>query len=354
MSDVYPSIEQTAQNNISMQDTVTSRMGPPPTPLDSLQSHWNEQDALNALQRAIKQSPARLIGSKESPIEVEDGRTPNSVRRVLFPSPRKDGEFKSLAADSSQTPKDTSPSKEPSDPNTIRSAPMDNPFVTSTKEALTGQTQDIIVESMELNQTDKENMPPPIEADDSLASLFDFDGTIELSPRNARALSQLLKTPTKPKTPHRDPLAPLPNAAAAEPITAAPIFATPSRQIPTSSPLPGGAPTGLSPFNSLDQLLYQEHFSPSRFNLSPNWLKNLKTPIAATAKTGTTTTTNFEFDADFFGTLSSDVPLSSSPGLAAGAGFQSFFDFYEDATATCTGEETGDGQTAEGEEGNAL
>jgi hypothetical protein len=327
MSDVYPSIEQQAQENSTSEDVTKSDMGPPPAPTGNSAGSWIQQDALTALQRAIQQSPARQIGSKESPIEVEDSQGTNSVRRVLFPSPRKSGEFKSLD-DSAPNSKDSSSEKE------VETTAIDTPSKAPTapggqaKLSEFEKTQTIIVESVEIEQPDKENCPPPIESDDSLASLFDFDST-EQSPRNARSLSQFLKTPTKSKTPRREPLGSIQNESE---ILSNNLLVTPARQVAASSSLPGTATkaTGNSPFG-LNQFLYSTaDFSPSRLNISPNWLKNLNTPdLVRNANSG-----GFEFDNDFFNTLSSDMPMSSSPGLATGATFHSIFDFYEDSTAT--------------------
>jgi hypothetical protein len=319
MSDIYPSIEQQAPENSAVEDVPKSDMGPPPAP-----TGWIQQDALTALQRAIQQSPARQMGSKESPIEVEDGQSPNSVRRVLFPSPRKTGEFKSLDnLEPKSNNQNTQNDGENSDTITPSKAP-EGPKKHSDHE----KTQTIIVESVEIEQPDKENCPPPIESDDSLTSLFDFDPT-EQSPLNARSLSQLLKTPTKSKTPRREPLASIPNESDAVSNS---LLGTPSHQVAASSPMPGSniRASGSSPFG-LNQFLYNSaEFSPSRLNISPNWLKNMKTPdLVRNANSG-----GFEFDNDFFNTLSSDMPLSSSPGLATGAAFHSMFDFYEDSTAT--------------------
>ena len=46
----------------------------------------DEASAAAALQKAIQSSPARLVGSQHSPIEVQD-LTPKPTRRLLFPSP---------------------------------------------------------------------------------------------------------------------------------------------------------------------------------------------------------------------------------------------------------------------------
>jgi hypothetical protein len=323
MSDVYPTIERQDKEATKANNNGQCEMGPPHISVNNVQSQWNDHDALMALQRAIQQSPARPLGSKESPIEVDDHLSPSPVRRILFPSPRKEGEFKSLEDSPADNMNEQESPEESGNGETIKNSVMPNPFITTSNEVKSDHTQNVIVQTVEVEQPNKENCPPPIEADDSLASLFDFDASTEQSPRNARSLSHFLKTP-KSKTPRREPLTNIPNDGHDQPF----LFATPARQVTASSPLPNNATSGMSPFGHLNQFMFHESFSPSKFNLSPNWLKNLKTPEAVKNGGG------FEFDNDFFNTLSSDMPLSSSPGLASGAAFHSFFDFYEDSTAT--------------------
>lgn len=56
----------------------------------------DDEAALAALQKAIEASPPKFPGSRATPIDLDgDARGP-SVRRLLFPSPRKNGEMKSL------------------------------------------------------------------------------------------------------------------------------------------------------------------------------------------------------------------------------------------------------------------
>ncbi|KAK8162482.1 hypothetical protein BKA80DRAFT_272883 [Phyllosticta citrichinensis] len=51
-----------------------------------------------SLGREVHSSPPRVVGSQESPINIEeDSPSERPTRRLLFPSPRKDGQFKSLA-----------------------------------------------------------------------------------------------------------------------------------------------------------------------------------------------------------------------------------------------------------------
>ena len=47
----------------------------------------DEATAAAALKKAIQSSPARLVGSQRSPIEVQEDLTPKPTRRLLFPSP---------------------------------------------------------------------------------------------------------------------------------------------------------------------------------------------------------------------------------------------------------------------------
>lgn len=59
----------------------------------------NGPGAAAALQRAIQSSPPRFPGSKTQPIDLSIAESPSrqqNVRRLLFPSPRKDGEAKTL------------------------------------------------------------------------------------------------------------------------------------------------------------------------------------------------------------------------------------------------------------------
>ncbi|KAJ8106992.1 hypothetical protein OPT61_g9172 [Boeremia exigua] len=53
-------------------------------------------DAEAALERAIQSSPAGFRRSKDSSVDVDADLTPKPTRRLLFPSPRKNGEVKTL------------------------------------------------------------------------------------------------------------------------------------------------------------------------------------------------------------------------------------------------------------------
>ena len=150
------------------------------------QTNWDPATAATALRRAIQSSPARILGTQQSPIEIDPDLTPKPTNRLLFPSPRKEGEFKSL--DRQRNNKDVS----------VRDA---QPEVVSPNGPSATNEPAKPNESIEVPEdsyTDKENLPPPIE-DDDLAHLFeDFHPATpgKPSPATARFIAALLKTPT--------------------------------------------------------------------------------------------------------------------------------------------------------------
>jgi hypothetical protein len=151
------------------------------------QTNWDQAAAATALRRAIQSSPARILGTQESPIEIDPDLTPKPTNRLLFPSPRKEGEFKSLEDvpqdNKNISIKDAQPSAAPANGSSATNKPVKPNESTELPED---------------NQTDKENLPPPIE-DDDLAHLFeDFQPTTpgKPSPATANFIAALLKTPT--------------------------------------------------------------------------------------------------------------------------------------------------------------
>jgi len=282
------SITATLTRDIS----TTSIMGPPALPNHVVEDplFGDESDDMLALQRAIQQSPARNVGSKNSPIEIDPNlESPSTIRRNLFPSPRKDGEFRGLddMPTKSNTPTNANPR-----PNNM---PVDSsPCPASSDKVLL--PRDSIV-NLVFTELDKENCPP----EDEYSRQLDAD------------LQELLKTPKK--TQSRDPqLNPLATPKPAE-----------------SSPLPGH--NSLTPVHDLSQFLNTDSWTPSKLTLSPSWLRNLRTPGRDKNAVGGAAE-QFQFGDDFFANLSSDMPLSSSPGLGVSA-FASW-EFYEDGTATTT------------------
>lgn len=126
--------------------------------------------------RATQSSPVRFQGSQTSPIELED--TPaKPTRRLLFPSPRRDGQPKSLDGDRTSARKSQSP------PN-ARTTPPQVKAVT-----ISEQTN---VNIFEVFTNDQENMPPPVDDADDLAHLFEDSPIVMFkSPASRR------KTPVK-------------------------------------------------------------------------------------------------------------------------------------------------------------
>jgi hypothetical protein len=150
---------------------------------------WENQDAVAALQRAIQASPAGRMGSERVPIQLDESP---STRRLLFPSPRKEGEAKTL--DNASLPM-TSPTKARKSPphgrkafaaeNGSPTALQRSPQICDAFPASVDGSPTALRRSPRLNRQhiipdefNKENDPPEVEDDDGLGHLFD-DGDIE-------------------------------------------------------------------------------------------------------------------------------------------------------------------------------
>lgn len=121
-----------------------------------------------ALERAVQSSPPRFPGSQASPIEVDQGNdpSPKPTNRLLFPSPRKPGEMKSL---------------DPNEDNKVSP--------TSSKKR---KKQHVGVEN------DKENAKPvQSDAEDDFDSLFGEQSRLLTTPKQGSQNSDLPKTPTR-------------------------------------------------------------------------------------------------------------------------------------------------------------
>lgn len=141
--------------------------------------------------RATQSSPVRFQGSQTSPIELED--TPaKPTRRLLFPSPRRDGELKSLGCEDATTRKSQSPPKTQSPPKAVTIS------------------EQIDVSIFEVFTNDQENMPPPLDEDENFADLFDVSPAkspvsrrktpVKTTPRisgKSHFDDEFLKTPTQ-------------------------------------------------------------------------------------------------------------------------------------------------------------
>ena len=143
-------------------------------------NRMSDATAAVALQRAIQSSPARLIGTQNVPIEVED-LTPKPTRRLLFPSPTQSEENRALRDHNSNTR-----NKIPHNPGP------------STKDF--GSHHD---------QADKENCPP-VEDEDGIDHLFEENDQRSISrpttpTPNSKLLTPSFKTPRKSTSPPRTP-----------------------------------------------------------------------------------------------------------------------------------------------------
>ena len=131
-----------------------------------------ENTAVVALQRVIKSSPARFLGTKHVPIEVDD-LSPKPTRRVLFPSPKHRTVVGLGGCDD------------------IQAGSGSNRYSHATAKSLVG-TSDII---------DKENRAPLDTAQDPFDDLFDELSKPTSCPTSpspsSRLLSNIFKTPTK-------------------------------------------------------------------------------------------------------------------------------------------------------------
>jgi len=128
------------------------------------------QTATTALQRAIQSSPARFLGTKHVPIDLDDP-TPKPTRRVLFPSPKRVGAVGLL------------------DCNDIPASTRNSPYSTKAFVQMSPCT------------ADKENQPPLPTIDDPFNDLFeDFPQATSCpsspSPSHSRPPNPF-KTPSK-------------------------------------------------------------------------------------------------------------------------------------------------------------
>lgn len=120
-----------------------------------------------ALQRAVQSSPPRFPGSRVSPIEIDlsTDSPPKPTKRLLFPSPRKPGELKSLD-------------------------PASDKQVSSNRKVGAIQIFDA--------EAEKENRAPAnFEHDDGLDHLFGDDTNILKTPQRAIQATDNLKTPAQ-------------------------------------------------------------------------------------------------------------------------------------------------------------
>ncbi|KAK4505657.1 hypothetical protein PRZ48_003622 [Zasmidium cellare] len=173
-----------------------------------------------AMRRDIQSSPVRTQGSQDSPIELD--LTPQPTRRLLFPSPRQEGQVKSLqdgADRGSASPK--------------ANASGENP---SLKVVGVVEETTVNVNVFEAFTSDKENMAPPLDDTDDLSHLFEgspsalFKTPLRKTPskNTPNYNNDLLKTPTQSSR-KRKPLTPSQNAANNADMNAENLLTSPSQ-----------------------------------------------------------------------------------------------------------------------------
>ena len=271
-----------------------------------------EASAALALQRAIQSSPARLVGTQDVPIDVEQ-LTPKPTRRLLFPSPR------------------PTPEANESAPNLLSTANASNKASPHTQHATVSNNQD---------QNNKENRPPSTEdAIPTLENSLKRDEALNPppttpTPTNTSHDCVMFKTPKTNSTPHRLP----PTTGDFFSSTAKALLGhprTPNRNARSSSSQPLSE---ISPFTAhLNQLFSEANGSPAADFDFPSLPSLHNTPGR---NFDGYSFTNLDSQ-DFFST---DAPMPSSPPV--------WFGVYEDPDEQEPNKFFGDDQAA-GNAGNA-
>lgn len=285
----------------------------PQKTVDKTKKQWDRDAATAALNRSIQSSPARLLGSESMPVGLD--LTPKPTRRLLFPSPRKDGVSNALV----ELPT-----------NTLRRSPRLN------------SKQKMIPEMSKTPRGDKENHASPGE-EDGLNHLFDDNddeqecpATPSLSRRSARLLT---KTPSK--------------TTSSGEKTATPIGLSPSARrllhslrTPKASPSKSLAPRAeeanmpeMTPFTlQIHQLLSEGVNAPPAKGDSDITFEFPDLPsLKGSSPNRGGHMTSFDFSSHFdpqdladLDLLSTDMPMPSSPPPA-------FFGLYEDPVEPSSG-----------------
>ncbi|KAH7380241.1 hypothetical protein DE146DRAFT_289599 [Phaeosphaeria sp. MPI-PUGE-AT-0046c] len=338
----------------SVDGTADNVMPPPPIALgrsSSFQpapttSTLDKEAAEEALRRAIQSSPAGLRGSKHSPIDIDPELTPRPTRRLLFPSPRKEGETKSLSPiplNTSTILEDVNKDMLPEKPRCERCKRLhkgcdrerpcgrcenagigfDDCIPCEMPRTNWFETPVVQMASVEQESPDKENCPPPAQEDDTLSHLFEDPASPKTTPQKDMLFQDLLKTPT-PGSRHRNPLTPRRGGDTAD-LLMTPSRITPSRNLLTPRGTRAATIAPETPFTrQLNAMLSDGNFSsPSQtidFSNFPTFNTPGRAPFA-------------DFMNDDF--LSSDMPMPSSPPKNGALGLG--FELYEDPTTSTAG-----------------
>lgn len=292
-------------SDIQVQRVELPAIDLPPTKMKNL-NPMTSDFASDALRRAIRSSPARwkreystaetrddsearevFTGARDSPIELDS--TPDRTRRLLFPSPRKDGMPKVLGEASG---------------NGSRISPRNR----------SSKVQDI-------DLPNKENCPPPIEDDDEdaeLLRLFEEEIARPSTPLQGAPLVNQFKTPTQPNPSHRPITRSLSRSARSARILKSPseLLRFSERQTPNKTPSrrsPRNHAPIESPFTrSINQMMADagNHLSPSQADYHNMDFSNLPDlPMGDMSYQNGTANQRFSLE-DFFST---DMVMPSSP-----------------------------------------
>lgn len=338
-----------------------------------------------ALQRAIQSSPAGFRRIKHASADPDNDLTPRPTRRLLFPSPRKNGEAKSLDLGQANSPTASQPANDkekasegarcerckklkrscdrqrpcgrcvssgidadecvpatmnapvykraptvPVDPALLAASTQEQAALTSLSHAqqlVTAQGTESAPIKVDDGDIDKENCPPPVEDDvlDDLSYLFETPGRPKTTPKKSTPrrddIFQDLLKTPTPGSRHRLPLTPRQSADGAE----EPM--TPSRCIFTPRTMRPATAAPETPFTrQLNQMLSDAANSSPSQAIDFSGFPVFGTPGRPGAQFSDI------FNGDF---LSSDMPASSSP--AKGGMFGLGFDLYEDPQTSSMG-----------------
>ncbi|KAI9840753.1 MAG: hypothetical protein M1837_001327 [Sclerophora amabilis] len=255
---------------------------------------WNDASAASALRRAIQSSPARLIGTAYSPINI-DADDLGPTRRTLFSTPKK--------SDLPRVLQDISSSG-----NQSQGA--------GTQPHSSGKSTGSI------DQGDKENCPPTAD-EDELMRLFEDDGQVGVTtPTRMSPMDQPLVTPAK-TTPHKQ-VSPW-KMGLFSPNRHDPLLPprTPSTRNSSTKSGSGSAAAKPSPFTAhFQQILSEANLSPSTHNFDFPSLEGLLPPNSFSNMSPSKNSILNLPDFDPEDVFSTDVPMPSSP--------PPFFSLYED------------------------
>ncbi|KAL6711400.1 hypothetical protein ACN47E_004334 [Coniothyrium glycines] len=347
-------IGESLESQAPAHSSTSGSMHPPPT-LErattaqgtTAMSELDAEAAAAAFRRAIQSSPAGLRGSQASPINIDPDLTPNPTRRLLFPSPRKDGEVKSLAEDTAAVANKAGDDEAPLKPRCerckrLRKAcdrerpckrcenadigfdgciPCEMPK-TNYFQQPSAQAKAVINEE---ENPDKENCPPTAAQEhDDFADLFEDPVSPKTTPQKIAPFQDLLKTPT-PGSRHRAPLTPRCTLDDNDSLrTPSRNIFTPQMTTPRSNRAATIAPE--TPFTRQLNALLSDHPIASPHNIDFTSFPTFTTP-------GRNGVQFADFLNDDF--LSSDMPMPSSPPKNGNLGLG--FALYEDPNTASMG-----------------